>query len=87
MDSRKTNSLMICGWRRTLRYWISRLTLGVMSMLTIFLRLMIFMATLWPVSEWTATGERCKRSKGISKVDEVSELLGSWHVLRLLEID
>lgn len=57
-QGRETHSLMMCGCRSTLRYWISRLTRGVMSMLTIFLRLMIFIATLWPVSEWTATVAR-----------------------------
>ena len=48
-------SLMMCGCLSSLRYWISRLTLGVMSMLMIFLRLIIFIATLCPVTECTAT--------------------------------
>lgn len=48
-------SLMMWGCLSSLRYWISRLTLPPMSSEEILRRLMIFMATRWPVSEWVAT--------------------------------
>lgn len=48
-------SLMIWGCRSSFRYWISLLTLAPMSNEEIFLRLMIFMATRWPVRECVAT--------------------------------
>ena len=50
-------SLMMCGWRRSFRYWISRLTRPPMSIDEIFRRLMIFIATRCPVMECVATGE------------------------------
>lgn len=46
----------MCGCRKTLRYWISRLTRAFMSGVVILLRLMSLRATWWPVIAWVATG-------------------------------
>lgn len=48
-------SLMMCGWRRRDRYWISRWTRFDISAVEILRLLMNFMATLSPVLTCRAT--------------------------------
>lgn len=56
-----THSLMMWGWRKSLRFWISRLIFPTTSRLRIFCRFRIFTATLWPVS-WCSPTNQAKKS-------------------------
>ena len=48
-------SLIMCGWRKSWRYWISRSMRPAMSLVTSFLLLMIFRATFSPVTSCIAS--------------------------------
>lgn len=57
-----THNLMMCGWRKSLRFWISLLIFPTTSRLFIFCRFRIFTATLWLVN-WCVATVRIKKSK------------------------
>ena len=54
-DSPGSYSLMICGCLSSCRYCISLSTLPAMSRDISFFREMIFRATSWPLTRWTAS--------------------------------
>ena len=49
-------SLMMCGWRKSFRIWISRFSFGIMSVCFTFSRFRILTATTWPVTWCVAPG-------------------------------
>lgn len=68
---------MMCGCRKSLRFWISRLIFPTTSRFLIFWRFRIFTATLWPVSWWHAADKKertCYITTGLELPSSLQQL-------------